>query len=57
MQRIVVRARFEHDHTRPGGMVSGPNLFTLADAMAYFITMSRSPKGSEAFTALSRWSF
>jgi uncharacterized protein (TIGR00369 family) len=51
VQRIVVRARFEHDHTRPGGMVSGPNLFTLADAMAYFVTMSRSPRGSQAYTA------
>jgi uncharacterized protein (TIGR00369 family) len=51
VHRIVVRARFEHDHTRPGGMVSGPNLFTLADAMAYFVTMSRSPRGSQAYTA------
>jgi uncharacterized protein (TIGR00369 family) len=50
-QRIVVRAQFEFEHTRPGRMVSGPNLFTLADATAYFVTISRSPKGSEAFTA------
>jgi uncharacterized protein (TIGR00369 family) len=50
-QRIVVRARFEFEHTRPGRMVSGPNLFTLADATAYFVTLSRCPKGSEAFTS------
>jgi len=50
-QRIVVRARFEFEHTRPGRMVSGPNLFMLADATAYFVTISRSPQGSEAFTA------
>ena len=50
-QRILVRAKFEFEHTRPGRMVSGPNLFTLADATAYFVTISRSPKGSEAFTA------
>jgi len=50
-QRILVRARFEFEHTRPGRMVSGPNLFTLADATAYFVTISRSPKGSEAFTS------
>jgi uncharacterized protein (TIGR00369 family) len=50
-QRIVVRAQFEFEHTRPGRMVSGPNLFTLADAMAYFVTISRSPRGSEAFTS------
>jgi uncharacterized protein (TIGR00369 family) len=31
-------------------MVAGPILFTLADTMAYFVTISHSPKGSEAFT-------
>jgi uncharacterized protein (TIGR00369 family) len=51
VQKIVVRARFEREQTRPGGMVSGPNLFTLADAMAYFVTISRSPRGSEAYTS------
>jgi len=50
-QLILVRAHFEFEHTRPGRMVSGPNLFTLADATAYFVTISRSPKGSEAYTA------
>jgi uncharacterized protein (TIGR00369 family) len=49
-QRIVARATFEDGHTRPGGMVAGPILFTLVDTMAYFVTISRSPKGSEAFT-------
>ncbi len=49
-QRIVASARFSDGHTRPGGMVAGPILFTLADTMAYFVTISRSPKGSEAFT-------
>ena len=47
---LVARARFEDGHTRPGGMVAGPILFTLADTMASFVTISRSPKGSEAFT-------
>ena len=32
-------------------MVAGPILFTLADTMAYFVTIAHSPKGSEAFTA------
>ena len=50
VERIVARARFEDGHTRPGGMVAGPILFTLADTLAYFVTISRSPKGSEAFT-------
>jgi uncharacterized protein (TIGR00369 family) len=50
VQRIVARATFEDGHARPGGMVAGPILFTLVDTMAYFVTISRSPKGSEAFT-------
>jgi uncharacterized protein (TIGR00369 family) len=50
-QRIVARARFEDGHTRPGGMVAGPILFTLADTMAYFVTIAHAPKGSEAFTS------
>ena len=50
LQRIVARATFDDGHTRPGGMVAGPVLFTLVDTMAYFVTISRSPKGSEAFT-------
>lgn len=49
-ERMVARAEFEESHARPGGMVAGTVLFTLADAMAYFVTISRSPKGSEAFT-------
>jgi uncharacterized protein (TIGR00369 family) len=48
---IVARARFEDTHARPGGMVAGPILFTLVDTMAYFVTISHSPKRSEAFTA------
>lgn len=50
-ERIVARASFEDTHTRPGGMVAGPILFSLADSVAYFVTISRSPKGSDAFTA------
>jgi uncharacterized protein (TIGR00369 family) len=49
-QRMVVRAYLEERHARPGGMVAGPILFTLADTVAYFITISRSPKRSEAYT-------
>jgi uncharacterized protein (TIGR00369 family) len=50
-ERIVARAQFKDTHTRPGGMVAGPVLFALADSVAYFVTMSHSPKGSDAFTA------
>ncbi len=50
-ERIVVRAQLHEGHSRPGGMVAGPILFTLADTVAYFVTISRSPRGSEAYTA------
>jgi uncharacterized protein (TIGR00369 family) len=49
-QRLLLRALLDQGHTRPGGMVAGPMLFTLVDTAAYFVTISRSPKGSEAFT-------
>ena len=39
-ERIIARAEFEDGHTRPGGMVAGPILFTLADTMGYFVTIS-----------------
>jgi uncharacterized protein (TIGR00369 family) len=48
---IVARAQIQETHARPGGMVAGPVLFALADSVAYFVTISRSPKGSDAFTA------
>ena len=49
-QRMVVRAELDERQTRPGGMVAGPILFTLADTVAYFVTISRGPKRSEAYT-------
>jgi uncharacterized protein (TIGR00369 family) len=49
-KRLVLRVDLERGHTRPGGMVAGPILFTLADTAAYFVTISRSPKRSEAYT-------
>ena len=49
-QRLVVRAYLDKRHARPGGMVAGPILFTLADTAAYFVTISRCPKRSEAYT-------
>jgi uncharacterized protein (TIGR00369 family) len=50
-ERLVLRAELERGHTRPGGMVAGPILFTLADTAAYFVTISRLPKHSEAYTS------
>jgi acyl-coenzyme A thioesterase PaaI-like protein len=48
--RLLARVTFEDGHTRPGGMVAGPMLFTLVDTIAYLVTISRSSKGSEALT-------
>jgi uncharacterized protein (TIGR00369 family) len=49
-ERMLVRAELIEGHTRTGGMVAGPILFTLADTVAYFVTISLSPKRSEAYT-------
>jgi uncharacterized protein (TIGR00369 family) len=50
-ERLVLRAELEQGHSRPGGMVAGPILFALVDTAAYFVTISRSPKRSEAHTS------
>jgi uncharacterized protein (TIGR00369 family) len=50
-KRLVLRAELEQGHTRPGGMVAGPILFTLADTAAYFATICRLPRYSEAYTS------
>ncbi|MEP0962221.1 MAG: PaaI family thioesterase [Roseobacter sp.] len=36
-----VRMKIKHDHLRPGGTVSGPSMFSLADVGAYFMTLAR----------------
>lgn len=44
----VMRMRIGADHLRPGGTVSGPAMFTVADVAAYVATMARI--GKEALT-------
>lgn len=39
--RIVVRLRVSERHLRPGGTVSGPNMFALADVAIYLAILSR----------------
>lgn len=39
--RIVVRLRVAERHLRPGGTVSGPNMFALADVAIYLAILSR----------------
>ncbi len=40
-EAIVLRLRVAARHLRPGGTVSGPSIFGLADVTAYFVTLSR----------------
>jgi uncharacterized protein (TIGR00369 family) len=35
-----IRMKVSDKHLRPGGTVSGPTLFTLADLAAYFVTLA-----------------
>jgi len=48
--RILARGVFDGAHVRSGGMVYGPVIFEIADTMGYLVTISRSPKGADAFT-------
>lgn len=38
---IVIRLRVGHEHLRPGGTVSGPSMFGLADVAVYLSVLSR----------------
>ena len=38
---LVVRLKIDDSHLRPGGTVSGPTMFSLADISLYILTMSR----------------
>lgn len=38
---LHVRLRVQERHLRPGGTVSGPSMFALADVAAYLATLSR----------------
>ncbi|MFK7869579.1 MAG: PaaI family thioesterase [Roseobacter sp.] len=38
---LRVRLLVSHKHLRPGGTVSGPSMFALADVAAYLVTLSR----------------
>ena len=48
--RLVMRLFASDQHLRPGGTVSGPALFALADVAAYVATMSRIGKEALAVT-------
>jgi uncharacterized protein (TIGR00369 family) len=48
---VVGTTRLDDRHQRPGGIVSGPSLFALVDAIAFLVTLAHSPKGSNGFTS------
>ncbi|MDW3221401.1 MAG: PaaI family thioesterase [Paracoccaceae bacterium] len=37
---VTVRLNVQEKHLRPGGTVSGPSMFALADVSAYLVTMA-----------------
>ncbi len=47
---IKVRMPINQSHLRPGGTVSGPNMFALADCAAYLITLAHVGKVALAVT-------
>jgi len=47
---LVMRLHASEQHLRPGGTVSGPAMFSLADVAAYVATMSRIGKEALAVT-------
>ncbi|SDG29861.1 PaaI family thioesterase [Alloyangia pacifica] len=51
---LVMRLIVDEQHLRPGGTVSGPSMFALADVAAYVATMARI--GREALTVTTHCS-
>lgn len=51
---IRVRLNVAHRHLRPGGTVSGPSMFALADVTAYYMTLARI--GPQALTVTTNCS-
>lgn len=47
---LVMRLHIDERHLRPGGTVSGPSMFGLADVAAYVATMARIGKEALAVT-------
>lgn len=51
---VLVRLEADDKHLRPGGTVSGPALFTLADCAAYFVILAHiGPVGLTVTTNLN----
>ena len=48
--RILVKMAINESHLRPGGTVSGPSMFALADCAAYLLVLSHVGKVALAVT-------
>jgi uncharacterized protein (TIGR00369 family) len=50
-ETITVRMRVDQTNLRPGATISGPTLFTLADASAWLLTLAQLGPGRDAVTS------
>ena len=41
VESLIVRHKIDESHLRPGGTITGPTMFSLADISLYILTMSR----------------
>lgn len=55
--RIGMRLKVQEKHLRPGGTVSGPSMFGLADCAAYAVILSRIGRQALAVTTSSSMDF
>ena len=56
-EAITMRLRVEERHLRPGGTVSGPSMFGLADVSVYAMILARKGRQSLAVTTNSSIDF
>ncbi len=56
-ETITMRLRVEDRHLRPGGTVSGPSMFGLADVCVYALVLARKGRQSLAVTTNSSLDF
>jgi len=49
--RLVMRLKVAHRHLRPGGTVSGPSMFALADCGVYAMVLARVGRQALAVTS------
>lgn len=56
-ESVVMRLRVESRHLRPGGTVSGPSMFALADVTVYAMVLARLGRKALAVTTNSSLDF